>query len=99
MTPTEARERMLAALSAAGVNGIDINGEDFLYESAAEHAALLKALHRLAVEGVAVEIGCGWWRLSDQELALRILRAVGFEHAQREDVLIDSVVEILRGSS
>lgn len=84
MTKHEARERMLAALAAAGVDGLMCRGDD------------RAALYALANEGLAVRSNSRW-RLSDQELARRILRAVGFEHAAHETVLIDAVAGILRG--
>lgn len=99
LTPDEARERMLAALGAAGVNGIDTDGDDFLCASE-EFAALLDALRGLAAEGVAVEIGCGWWRLSNEEIARRILAALwldGGDERERDRALLDKVTSILRG--
>lgn len=93
MTKEEARERMLVALAAAGVNGIDtqaIDGDDFQEN--------IEALRALRMEGVAV-IRRGGWRLSDWEFARRILAAVGLDDGEeRERLLLDRVAAILRGA-
>lgn len=89
MTPAEARERMLAALAAAGVTGIDTDDPAF----DGDYQVLTAALYELQRDGIAWQCA-GWWRLSNQEFARRILRAVGLELKQTR---VDAVAGILRG--
>lgn len=93
MTNDEARERMLAALAAAGVNGIDTDDPAF----DGDYQALTTALCELHGDGIARQCA-GWWRLSDEELARRILKALGVDEG-RTRWRVDAVVSVLRGAS
>lgn len=103
MTPAEARECMLVALAAAGVNGLSLTDELCRW-SVKEGDAIWASLKGLAADGIAQQIGPGMWRLSDVELARRIIAALrgkgcapGSTHL--EVARIDAVAGILKGLS
>lgn len=92
MTKEEARDRMLLALAAAGVDGVDTDSPDFPGRCA-EYWALRDALKVLAGEVIAVQSD-GRWRFSDAEFARRILRAIGVDATAER---IDAIAGVLRG--